>query len=1599
MGLHKLRKWLKPVTGRGALSLLLAVVVAFGGLLAGLPGNRIDAATGEIAYDFENFNLGPLNGQHGWTNASAEVTVTDQTYAVSGAKTVKIMDNDKTKAMGGRVAFAPVERGSVEWWVKADTADRLVMLLESTGPSGTKPVEWIGLLANGTIEYYNGAARVTTGETYEPGKWYRFRVDFDAAAGKKTITVFDGNKPLLIRKDTAFRDTAATSVNLLRFATISTGLGTFYLDNVRIRDAATAPSGSLQSLSFYPESLNVNVGRTEPVYLFGHYTNGDVRLMNDDPVVYASERPDVATAGGGSVSGVSPGATVVKATYGSAQASLDVNVFSPNDIPPYHNLPMRPLHGATDVHGLQIVVPEDAAWQALGARIADTLQSRWNVQASVVGPNRDKFRDGWAGSAIVLGTLGNNEQLARLYGLRMSYADAVYPGDGGYQLQTVIDPFGLGGNTVVIGSSDLEGAGLGVDRLLQVVGAQNEAVVPWLFEAKLSAQAASYLQYDGNPTPANIQTALNSVNTWLSRLKPNASSETDAASLHYVLSRIKIFGENYLLTGHAGFGEIYKKLLVGYANYVNRYPAEARTQLNERQNMWTDGDTIIQNWSVLEASPIFSALERKQIVSAFYITYEANSKDGYLTKAEASGPRWNHQIFPALSLIAGSTYFGGYYDLPETAAWRQLGERIFTGNTSYISLDEGSDYLMHVPMTNIDYGMATGNLDFIARSLRPSADLNALMIDNLGTMSGGGDTYPFGYSNAYSWGHSQVMNAATLFYGDPLYRFLLERTRTGPFPGQRMSDLDYPIHRYTPVKLSEAAEPPEGAHPKLQAYPVEQGIYDDLLSTEQTQLDVALPDTFHKMTFREGFGPDDSYLIVDGFSAGAHGHQDGNAILNYSANGRLFLTDRDYIENTPEHHSGLVIVKDGEQQKKPPLAKLQWAADIEGVGVSRSTVPNYNGTDWERSIISPNGSFYLIYDQVKLNEAGSYVLRNNWQTMGTPKLRDDRFEAEQQGVTMTIESLDDSELRTIDRYGHFMKYWKSEYPYPYADKETVLSEVLEESSYAAGEQAGFINVLSSSKEDGPKVNTRRLNDNTLEIKQRNKQWYAVQSALDTADFGSDGKFHLIGEGRLLAAEATRVRIGSQTLQFAEPVMFAMDTSNGEWATYALRRDRVQYDAEGDPIRSGALESGTAAWNRQMDQRLEQTLKESERPGQGKPRGGHDRDDAGFVANEDNGYDLVYDSNDYGGDRPGGPGGARDWQRVFAFSERATDSTWGDLNGDGKEETVLGGIGGKVQAIDEAGTVLWTFPAAGRVNEVTVQQLNGQPVVFVATENWYVHALNAQGQELWNYKFPSDAAHRERKGNLLGITNVRVAYVNGADQAPWVMVGSQFRYIYGLDAGGKLQYEDLLYYYGIEDMEFADFDGDGKDEGMYALEYAYYAYWNEKQVTRGGTGGGPGWKVATLFRHPSAGAAPVIAFGTKQNEVRFVGYNGKLQERWKRNIGGEVNDIRHGDYNGDGVPELLAGSDGFQFYALNPDGTVRFRTAIADRVLQVDGSSREGAAKYWAAADNGLLVRLSDQGAIEQTVRFRHPIAALKAGEAQSRPWIVLDNGEVYRYRR
>lgn len=1543
----------------------LAFLLALACICAAAPGIA-RAETFDQVYDFEALPAGPFPEQAGWYHLT-NVSVTDET-AKNGTKSMLIDDDDSARAFGPFVNFPAMSKGKVEWWAKAESQVRLIAQLQSYSSQGTLTAEWMGFNTTGKFVYYDGMQRVDTPVSYELDHWYRFTLLFDAESQTKTLLISDDSGVIFAKTGIAFRDAGISSLNRFRFSTISTDVGKFYLDDFRVTDRLEDSAEEIIDLSFLQSNFVLNVGETAQLETIAKYANGGIQFVTEG-IWYDTDSPEVAVVDDhGLITATGYGEAVITVTNGVYGAEANVNVYAPGEAPPYKPIEPRHLERETDLREFTIWTPEAEEWAAAGQRIAGLLKEKWNIDAAVAVSKMEDVGDGWSGNHLVLGNLGNHPHIARLYGLYLSYTDAVHPGAGGYQLQTLVDPFGRGGNTILLGASDVSGLTAGVERLAAVLEGLSDPVLPWLSESKLSREAASYLPFGEHPTEEDVAAIKADADARFAKLNPHSTAELDADVLLALFSKVMYHGKLFQLTNNDRYGEMYRYYLNGYADFLNRYPQTAQAQLLSSRNMWTSGYAAIGAYAVMEASPIFSEEDRKKFVSAWYLTYEANSHDGYITKAPPTGARYNHDVFPALSIIFGASYFQKYHQLPEAQAWHQLGERIFTGNTSNINYDEGSDYLMHVPAVTLEYAMATGDRRFLAKGLRPSADLNAMMIDNLGTMSGGGDVYPFGRSSAYSWNHSQVMHAATWFFGDPIYQFLLERTRTGPFDGQGMSDLEFPFHRYMTdaANVTEVPEP----YPLVLSYPVEQGVYDEVLKDVGGALDVEIEDTFHKLAFRQGLEINDSYLMLDGFSAGRHGHMDGNTIIKYSANGRIFIDDRDYIEKAPKHHTGLVVVKDGVQEAKPPLARLEWAADADGIGISRSEMPNYNGTDWTRTIVTPGGRFYLIYDDAAFREDGHYILENTWQTLGNMTIHGNVAEVEQQGVTMRLISLDGSDLREYERYGHFIKYWKLVYPYPYADEEHVLRQVKEEAFYQAGDVSRFMNVLSSHAGEGRPVTAQRLSDAVVRVDEGNgNTWYAVWGEIETEGLASDGKFLLLGPEKLFIAEATFVQVGNRELRFEEPVMFTLNAGTGEWKAYRLTAALTRYDDEGQPIRDEMVDQGTWKDERRLLQTVWNGLSDSRRSMSGEPP------------------------------RPANHPAERDWRKMYDFGQEITHSSAGDVDGDGIDELLLGGKDGKIEILKADGRVLWSFQSKGRVNEVTVQSVSGVPLVFVATENWYIHVLDAEGNERWHKEIPNDSARREQKGNLLGVTNIRMAHVNGQNEDPWIMVGTQFRYLYGFDLQGNLQYEDIAYFYGIEDMEFVDLDGDGKDEGVLGLEYYYYSIWNEEVLTRyGGTKDpGPGFKVVEAIPEWSGSDLPAAVYGTKQNRVHLIQYNGSSpREIWRVNVGGEVNDIQVGDFDGDGKTEFAAVSDGFQVYLIEADGSVRWRTTMKDRALKLSVQQTSEGVQYLVMLDNGGLVTLNAQGEIVSQANFRQRLQSVYGSAPKA--WAVTEAGEIYRMK-
>ena len=131
---------------------------------------------------------------------------------------------------------------------------------------------------------------------------------------------------------------------------------------------------------------------------------------------------------------------------------------------------------------------------------------------------------------------------------------------------------------------------------------------------------------------------------------------------------------------------------------------------------------------------------------------------------------------------------------------------------------------------------------------------------------------------------------------------------------------------------------------------------------------------------------------------------------------------------------------------------------------------------------------------------------------------------------------------------------------------------------------------------------------------------------------------------------------------------------------------------------------------------------------------------------------------------------------------------------------------------------------------------------------------------------------------------------------------------------------------------------------------------------------------------------------------MIGFDKKIKESWISNVGGEVNDIRHGDFDGDGKLEILVGTEGFQFYVLDDKGNTIFRKTLNDRVLKVEGYQIRNKAYYLAATADRHLFKLSGTGTLDGSVLFPDEISNILIEKNSQSSLIILENGDLYRLK-
>ncbi len=690
-----------------------------------------------------------------------------------------------------------------------------------------------------------------------------------------------------------------------------------------------------------------------------------------------------------------------------------------------------------------IIRPEDAAYEAAVKKLVDgirdasgaTLEVRTDAEAR--GDLVKAIAGMSASNVVLIGNVLNNRALLPLYSHLSCFADGVFPGEGGYELRTVHDPWGTGKNALVIGATDAAGALAGVDALLATLTKQPTLTLPPLVKVQLGGEATTRFGYAFTQDLGE---------GFLKQMSDRSEEMWKSGSHTGLGSHAAGIGEQYALTGRDDYARAFVQVIRRWKQF---YDAKSDTY----GGPWgMDADftlyRLIPAWDAVEESPAITDDDRLTVAR---ILYEFTATDCVGKAAGVLGNdrvRFNHQTFPALGLFYAGEYFAKYYHAAEAEDWLAIADACFSVQAKAAKSHEdcnGYEWLTNGHL--IRYALAKPDLTFFDNgNARKVADYAILGMDNLGYQTTYGDTGAFtGW-----WSELPVLQAAAWYYGDSGYQWAVAKK----------------IGVSGRVTYGEYLARGEGEAPKrllgVQAFPVDPMYYQTFADKQAPPLEK----TIDKVVMRGGFDPEDPYLLLDGLSNGGHRHYDGQSISRWTEDGRIWLADADYIKSLPKYHNGVLIIADGQSQTIPDWCELERAVELPHVGLSKTKLSNYAGADHHRSILWLKGTAFVVADTLVAKRKGSFSFRPIWQTVGQVKPAGSGMLVTQAGRHAAIVSPPGGRALLTDDPAQGANW--AGYKFIEEPVVRVLQQVYD-ADLEAGQDRTFFTVLRASGEQEPNV--------------------------------------------------------------------------------------------------------------------------------------------------------------------------------------------------------------------------------------------------------------------------------------------------------------------------------------------------------------------------------------------------------------------------------------------------------------------------------------------------------------------------------------------------
>jgi len=682
---------------------------------------------------------------------------------------------------------------------------------------------------------------------------------------------------------------------------------------------------------------------------------------------------------------------------------------------------LKPLHlrtclGARDKLTARIYAPESGHLRRAAEALRESIAQQGCQPPELCSADEFTMQHLSEAHAIVLGGAHESRAAAELCDRYYCDADLRFPGPGGWLVRTVHNPANLGHNVLhVCGANEALDAARGVLEDAMMVSAGGQVEVGQLAEIhpgpnlleklgdfddwrpRLAALAGQRRDYEVRTLESDERFA-----QWLAAAYDSGGPKKDLYN-RGPMQVGSMSARLYMLTGDRRFLWLYKEMLWRLIEYCCNLPGGASYISDYDFGVYSQ----VIYWDLLEEDPIFSDAERLIITN--FLLASVRMCDGYGRTnwpIEPGQHRHNHETFGALTMHFGGRYFAEYYDLPEAQSYLDAAQLTFTGpiGTSFKHLEDANLYQWIVPAHKVMYDIANGNNGYVDNGCLARVVENIIITtDNLG--------YPCDFGDAgrpISGGTlpGALLEVAAGRYQDQGVQGHADRILES-IPGSTSVPLPGSVCEFFGPKRIEGRTPQ--AQIALAKMPLDDHVRADHSPSMPRHY------VYDKIALRDGDTPSGQYLLLDGYSAGSHCHYDQNAVIRFTQGERIWIVDNGYGKPTgvkragvafsqreigPQDHNTLLVYTSGsELAEPPPFCALLTELQRGPLSLVQSCLLGYGGTDWLRNVVMLRGKFFLVIDQVSVQEQ-VHELRCQFNMLGEVDLSDGLLVCDQTGARM-----------------------------------------------------------------------------------------------------------------------------------------------------------------------------------------------------------------------------------------------------------------------------------------------------------------------------------------------------------------------------------------------------------------------------------------------------------------------------------------------------------------------------------------------------------------------------------------------------------------------